>query len=462
MHKLYKKVLAIISAIENNSVFSSVKKGFVLLIPLLLIGAIALMLRNFPAEAVQQFYAGAGAGLFDLLLYIYNATFGFISAYLVLSVSYYYSFTFHKNNFSLQVTSMIVAFLCFLATFGGAPELTDFGSLGVFSAIICGLLGPKLFFAFLRLFRGKSRSHAFGADMDFRNTIIAIVPIMMCLAVFLAFHIFLNAVFGVRNLNELIANGLAALFENMVSGPGSGILFLLMLNLLWFFGIHAGNAFDYVSELVFVPANEDPSAIVSKTFMDNFALIGGSGAVICLLLALLIAARTKSSRQLSFAALPTAIFNINEILVYGLPVVLNPVMLIPFITVPIVSLLIAYGATAVGLLPVVTETVNWTTPPFISGYLATGGYGGAVAQAVIIAVGTAIYVPFVRLSEKIQYTREVLLVGKMTEKFAKAQNDGIKIEFLDTYDDLSVTAKGMLSRLRADVAKKKVALFYQP
>ncbi|MDL2236443.1 EAL domain-containing protein [Christensenellaceae bacterium OttesenSCG-928-K19] len=462
MQRMYQKVLDLVTAIENNNVFSSIRKGFILLIPILLTGAVALMLRNFPAEAVQEFYAGPGAGFYDILLYIYNVTFGFMSAYLVLSISYYYSFTFNVKDFSLQVMSMIVSFGCFLATFGPSLEISHLGHLGVFTALICAILGPKLFFTFCNMIYKRSHAYAVGADVNFRTSIISIVPMILCIAIFLGFNLLLTALFGVANLNELIAESFTALFQNMVSGLASGVLFLFMLNLLWFFGIHAGNALDQVASDVFVEANVDPNSIVSKTMMDNFALIGGCGMTICLLLALLIAARSKSNRRLAWSSAPVLIFNINEILVYGLPIVLNPVMLIPFIVVPIVSLLITYGATMLGWIPVITESVNWTTPPLLSGYLSTGTSGGVIVQIIVIAVGTLIYIPFVRLSEKIQQAREILLVGKMAEKFRKSQEDGIQMKFMAKHDDISVTAKSMLLQLRSDVDNKKIELYYQP
>ena len=117
--------------------------------------------------------------------------------------------------------------------------------------------------------------------------------------------------------------------------------------------------------------------------MDNFALIGGSGATLCLLLALLLCSRSSENRRLAWCSLPFGIFNMNEPLVFGLPVILNPILFLPFLAVPVVSMLIAYLATACGFMPVVTSSVTWTTPVPLSGLAISGSINGALVQMCI-------------------------------------------------------------------------------
>lgn len=454
------------------------------MVPILVMGAIALMLRGFPIPEFQEFIRTAGAGLlsdegiiYQILGFIYDSTFGFMSAYIVLAISYYYSSTFDFKNFSLQVMAMLVSLSCFLASFGGisgALELGHFGPIGVFTAMICAILGTKLFYELSKLFNRLLKMQMVASDISYRNSSSAIIPMLLTILVFIGINLFINAVFHVNNFNDLISMALSKIFTNLSSDLLSGIIYLFVLNILWFFGIHGGNAMEAVAQSVFVPANTDPTMIVSKTFMDNFALIGGSGATICLLIALLIGARSRANKRLAYTAAPMAVFNINEPLVYGFPIVLNPIMFIPFLLVPIVSLIISYLATLAGMIPIIVEGavpgvggvtttgIPWTTPPFFSGYLMSGTPMGTVLQVIIIAVGTCIYLPFVKFSEKLQFMRESMLIRKMMELYQEHMADSTPYVFLEKQDDIGILAKSMMIQLREDIATNKVEMHYQP
>ena len=249
-------------------------------------------------------------------------------------------------------------------------------------------------------------------------------------------------------------------FGGIRQEPGNGVVFLLIQDLLWVFGIHGGNALDPVAQTVF--ADGASGGVITKSFLDNFAVLGGSGATLCLLLALLIASRQKSSRQLAYSAVPLALFNINEILVFGLPVVLNPVLAIPFILTPVVNMLVSYGAVVSGWISVAVQQINWTTPVFFSGFLATDSWKGVVVQLVSVSLGTLIYLPFVRLSERIQEGREDYLIRELTQQFRAQEQTGQQTRYLERNDRLGIIAKSILSRLRTDIQANAVPVFYQP
>lgn len=464
MGRLYKLLVRFADLIESNRILSSIKKGFILLIPILMTGSLALLIRSFPIPAFQEFLQGPGLFLLNLLNSIYDATFGLMSVLLVLSVSYYYSETFFLEGRSLQVMGMLASLAAFAASFGGMSGSLRFehlGPIGVFTAMICAILTTKLFFVLCdRLFH-RLHFYTIGADINYKSAVAAILPFLFCVVIFSLFHSLLESILHVSSLNDLISNALVMLFRNTDSNLGSGLLFTFVLNLLWMLGIHGGNALEQVSQAIFVTESSGSGQIISKSLMDNFAQIGGSGATICLLLALLLFSKSKNNRGLARAAAPMSFFNINELLVFGLPVVLNPIMLIPFILVPLCSLLIAYFATMIGMIPVITHTVTWTTPVLFSGYVATGSLWGAIVQLVIIVIGTAIYVPFVRLSERMQQNREASAIGKLIEEF-KTKQSGQRVDFLNQHDEVGTIAKQMVSSLRADMAKGEVPVYYQP
>ena len=94
------------------------------------------------------------------------------------------------------------------------------------------------------------------------------------------------------------------------------------------------------------------------------------------------------------------IINVNETLIFGLPVIFNPILLVPFVLTPVVMLLTSTAAVALGFVPIVSDSVNWTTPVILSGYLTTGSIAGSLLQIFNICVGVVLYMPFVKVLEK--------------------------------------------------------------
>lgn len=463
---MYPKLLRAIYKIENNRIFSSVKKGFTLLIPVLLIGSFSLLFLNFPVAAFQNFISGWAGGIIETLLhFLFDSTVGFMSVYLVISITYYYSATMKERDLFLQVMAMVASMVCFAASFGaagGSMELSDMGPVGVFTAMFCSIVATKLFYWFYGKVSAAYRFRSHGVDVDYRNSLSAIYPLLFCTLIFSGLNLVIQNVFQVANLNDLVTTGIIYLFHNINDGLGAGILYVLVLNLLWVFGIHGGNAMEQVAQTYLVPKDSVTGAVISKSFLDSYALIGGCGAAICLLMALLLFSRGKENRKLAYSAAPAVVFNINEILVYGLPIVLNPVLVIPFILTPVIALLISYGAAVIGFLPVLGERVTWTTPIFFSGYLSSGSWKGAVVQLVILVVGTMIYAPFVRLMDRVKERQAEMLLNELTDYFKEMQQGEEEIHLLDRNGSKGLLARNIAAQLRIDIEQENITMGYQP
>ena len=139
--------------------------------------------------------------------------------------------------------------------------------------------------------------------------------------------------------------------------------------------------------------------------IDQFATIGGAGMTVGLVLAMVVVARSERMKMMRNLSTVPALFNINEPIIFGLPVILNPLMLIPLTLAPIVSVLIAIFAMKIGFLsPFNGVVAPWPTPPIFSGFLVSG-WQGALVQVVAIAAAFAIYYPFVLALDK-QYRAE--------------------------------------------------------
>jgi PAS domain-containing protein len=148
-----------------------------------------------------------------------------------------------------------------------------------------------------------------------------------------------------------------------------------------------------------------PPFIFTKTFFDTYASMGGAGNTLSLIAALFIMRRKSGVKRMGELSLLPALFNINEILLFGIPIVLNPIYLIPFTAVPLALTVISWSAAMLGLLPVSAADVAWTTPALLSGYAAAGSAAGSVMQLVNLFAGVLIYLPFVRMAERVRRYR---------------------------------------------------------
>lgn len=188
-----------------------------------------------------------------------------------------------------------------------------------------------------------------------------------------------------------------------------GISYVLLRTVPWFFGLHGYYLFLDI-DVAFTAAQKinindwhtlhHPLNILSPVFYDMWCNAGGTGNTVSLIICIFMEAKSPHRRLLGVAA-PMAIFNINEPLIFGYPIVLNPVMIIPFVLVPLMSYLVAYGATYLDMVPRISEIVSWSTPSPVKVWLASGHSVSAVfLYLLIISLGVVIYRPFVTTSLK--------------------------------------------------------------
>ncbi len=181
-----------------------------------------------------------------------------------------------------------------------------------------------------------------------------------------------------------------------------------------FFGLHGANSTSAIREPLMLAAlatNADlvanglqPAMNVARPFWSMYCTIGGSGCTWGLLIAIYFFSKREDYRVIAKLSTVPAIFTINEPLIFGLPLVLNPILMVPFILTPLVSASIGYASTALGFAGRAFVEVPWTTPVFLNAFLATGGSIGAViTQAVCLAVSILIYIPFVKIANKKEF-----------------------------------------------------------
>ena len=194
------------------------------------------------------------------------------------------------------------------------------------------------------------------------------------------------------------------------------ILTNFLMQLFWFFGIHGSNVMAPVTEGIYTPAllenlqvwntTHDVSQmpyIWTRGSFDAYTMMGGSGITLGLLIAVFLFSRREDSRTIAKLSAPMGVFNINEPVVFGMPIVLNPLYLIPWLLVPVVATVVALLFTASGLIPPVFIQVPWIMPVGLYAFFATGGNVIAGLVALLnLAISFAIWTPFVILANREQ------------------------------------------------------------
>ncbi|WP_191867491.1 EAL domain-containing protein [[Clostridium] symbiosum] len=460
------------SRFQNTIYARAVRHGLTLAIPFLIMGSFALLLTNFPLGVYQDFIRtwmnGAASAILETL---YQISLGSLALVLTVTISISYG---HLTETDQLFLYPIVAVCSYLAFCGGIENQSDyiFNAEWVFTAMVITLLSCVLFHKILKLGHRFERPHTTGADYLFNISIQCLIPVILVSLFFAVTGYVLRVAWDSSNITNFGSYLFLKLFDK-ISGNLFGILlYVVMTHLLWFMGIHGTNTLEAVSRHLFeqnveinqslVLAGHIPTEIFSKTFLDTFVFIGGCGTALSFVLALYIASKQSHNRKMSFVALPSALFNISEIAVFGFPIIFNLTMLIPFILTPVILTLISASAIKAGLVPAVTQSVEWTIPVLLSGYQATGSVSGSLLQLFNLLVGVFIYMPFVRRSEKQETGKFKQAVRQMEQDMAAGERDGVIPAYLSHKYPYYYYAKTLSMDLTNAMKRGQLQLFYQP
>ena len=460
------------SRFQNTIYARAVRHGLTLAIPFLIMGSFALLLTNFPLGVYQDFIRtwmnGAASAILETLDQI---SLGSLALVLTVTISISYG---HLTETDQLFLYPIVAVCSYLAFCGGIENQSDyiFNAEWVFTAMVITLLSCVLFHKILKLGHRFERLHTTGADYLFNISIQCLIPVILVSLFFAVTGYVLRVAWDSSNITNFGSYLFLKLFDK-ISGNLFGILlYVVMTHLLWFMGIHGTNTLEAVSRHLFeqnveinqslVLAGHIPTEIFSKTFLDTFVFIGGCGTALSFVLALYIASKQSHNRKMSFVALPSALFNISEIAVFGFPIIFNLTMLIPFILTPVILTLISASAIKAGLVPAVTQSVEWTIPVLLSGYQATGSVSGSLLQLFNLLVGVFIYMPFVRRSEKQETGKFKQAVRQMEQDMAAGERDGVIPAYLSHKYPYYYYAKTLSMDLTNAMKRGQLQLFYQP
>lgn len=423
-NKTIDKVLEFAARFQANIYLDSISKGLMGTLPITMIGSIALLLAVLPIQAWKDFITAIGVAPY--LLAASTLTTSCLSIYASFLIGYRLAHHLQVDEIPGGLISLFAFFIATPLT-DGALTMSYMGAQGLFTALIASLLATKLYAALMKCDKLKIKMPPSVPGM-IATTFSTMIPAILVGLIFIGIAVvFSYTPWG--SFAEMIYSLVATPLMNVGGNIWSLVAIVLVQMILWFFGIHGSLVVGTVISAVYMPmalenmelyaagtpAGELPH-ILGNTFYSLYAGIGGAGGTLSLLIVMFLFAKAKQNKELAKLAGIPGIFVINEPIVFGYPLILNPVMAIPFILTPIVQLLIPYFVTAIGLIPPLTGVqVPFGLPVIVNGFMA-GGWTAALMQIIDIAVGCLIWFPFFKISDAQMYKEEK---GETMEQIAE-------------------------------------------
>ncbi len=417
---LLDRILPYVNAFVSSKIVTAIKDGLIFIMPLTIIGSAFLLVPNLPIPGYSDFMAGIfGANWADPFNQVVGSTFDILALGAVFAIAY----TYVKNEGFNGVPTGMLAMVCFLimnnhyvvadaANIGGVFPKEFLGSKGMIGAIFVGLTVGYIYAWCLKnkLEIKMPESVPTGVASAFTS----LIPGAICMTLMAVLYAVFKGVFN-KTFLELVYQVLQTPLQGLSSSFVGVILIVTIISMLWWTGVHGSSiVMGIMGPLLLANsiANQalidsgvklvagDNAYIVTGQFIEQYVTVTGSGFTLGLVFLMMFRAKSEQFKQIGKMSLAPGLFNINEPVLFGTPIVLNPYMFLPFVLAPLSSAIILYVSIASGFLPPFGSViVPWTTPIVISGLLI-GGYKAAIVQLVCLVVTTFVYYPFFKIVDK--------------------------------------------------------------
>lgn len=424
---IIEKVNGVAQFMGRQIYFRAMRDAFAMVVPFLVLTGFVILFNNViidPAGFMGNWVNPETLASIQIFgAKITNGTMSILSLLIVVLISYSLSISRKAKNPIIPVVVAVACMVCLMPTSvdiipNGAKDAVTVGGVlpyaltnagGMFVAIFTGILSTELFLKLsnVKKLQINMTGNVPAAVITTFNSLIAVM-LTICTFALTSFLIVITTGFEV---NEIIINVIQAPLVNLTTSLVGFLVLCMFTNMLFFFGIHAGGIVNPILEpplLVAMQQNVEAFAahkdipnIIVLPFRDLYGHLGGTGSTIALLIVVFLWSKRREHKQFAKMVIPTSIFNINEPIVFGFPILFNPFMLIPFVFGPLLLFTIAYYATALGLVSRIVAYVPWSVPPLINGYLASGGdFRNVILQLILIVIQVVIYIPFLKMYER--------------------------------------------------------------
>ncbi|MDN8600034.1 PTS N,N'-diacetylchitobiose transporter subunit IIC [Citrobacter enshiensis] len=427
---LEKVLLPFAVKIGKQPHINAIKNGFIKIMPLTLAGAMFVLINNvFLSFGEGSFFYSMGVRLDPSTIEtlngfksiggsVYNGTLGIMS----LVAPFFIGMALGEERKVDPMAAGLLAVASFMTvtpySVGEAYAVGAnwLGGANVISGIIIGIVVAEMFTFIVR--RNWVIRLPDSVPGSVSRSFSALIPGFIILSIMGIISWALTH-WG-TNFHQMILDTISTPLASL--GSVVGWAYVVFNTLLWFFGIHGSLALSALEGGIMTPwalenvslyqqyGSVDAAIAAGHTFhlwakpmLDSFVLLGGSGATLGLIIAIFIASRRADHRQVAKLALPAGIFQINEPILFGLPIILNPVMFIPFVLVQPILAAVTVTAYYMGIIPPVTNIAPWTMPTGLGAFFNTNGNVAALLLALFnLGISTLVYLPFVIISNKAQ------------------------------------------------------------
>lgn len=430
--KLMNGVLVVAEKLQTNKYMSAIKNSFTSLLPIIITGAFCTLISNVVLSTTTTGISLAKVNGFEwlgVLNPIFTAanyaTLNFMAIGLVILIAMELGKHYGRTESILPV----VALACYIAlcttslngvvqdaagndiayTVANVLPRNFTNAQGLFMGMFASIIGTELYVKIVK--SGKLEiSMPDTVPPNVTKSFNVLFPSILTILIVSTIGFVFELAFG-YTIFDAIAKWIQAPLAGVLTGLPGYLFLFWMTTLLWSLGIHGTQVLGPVYQasmlialdenLAAVTAGQKATNILNLAFISMFSTITGAGITGGLIIAILILSRREDYKAIAKLSVAPGIFNINETMTFGLPIVLNPILVIPFMLSPIVSATIGYTLTRIGFCEVMSYNVPWTTPPLLGAFLATGGdIKASIAQGLAILAAALIYAPFVLITNK--------------------------------------------------------------
>lgn len=436
-------LVPIANKLGNQRHLAAIRDGMVVAIPLSILGGVCLIISTPPfkpdtlpnwgfiSDLLLGWYNWAQANKAMLQL-PYNMTMALMGLFVAFAIAYHLAKRYKMPTLNTAIVSTAIFFIVtspavsavptsaisegsnmtdLLGMAGNYIPMTFLDAKGIFTAIIVAIGCVEIMhFMLAKNIRFKMPE---GVPPAISSSFDAIMPLFVCVITFYAISLFIQNVSG-----ELLPSMIMTLLAPAISGLDSllGIcLITIIAQTFWFFGLHGASITQpirlpfmqmyLVANITAFTAGEPIAHFFTQPFWSYVITLGGGGATLGLCI-LLLRSKSVELKTLGKLSIGPAIFNINEPIIFGLPMVLNPLMMIPFIFVPVINSIIAYACMAFQIVGKGVIETPWTTPAPLGAALGCMDFRAAIMVIGLIVLDMCLYYPFFKLLEKQKLSEE--------------------------------------------------------
>ncbi|MGL6105534.1 EAL domain-containing protein [Romboutsia sp.] len=380
--------------IYNSIYIKSIRRGLLKVQPIILINCIFIIILNINNDTLMNIMKVIINDNWNNMFWqIYNSLYMLSKALIIISIcSELAKIRIHEKQdikyMGNSVSSNMVGFIGLTSaiTFSsiftmesvvGTGSITIIAANWTMLAIVVSIISSEVYIKIYYYMLDSRMSLINSYEKVVRQSILAILPSVLTII----------AAIGVAILIESNINAIDPITIHGGNNFFNDIKYIFIKNALWIVGGHGGDLIVHGDSF-------------NRLDVDTFTNMGGAGSTICLIIAIILYSKNKYSKKISVISIIPSIFNINETITYGLPILFNPVYIVPLTLTPIVLYAISQGAFELGLVETIDKIeMSWIHPVLFNAYKLTGGFSGVILQIINIIVGVVIYTPFVKISD---------------------------------------------------------------